>query len=134
MGSTKAIFHPLGCINTQAKGRIPPLPGTDGLEHPGPSNDLLQRLEDAIQSEMGLESLEDLQLIHISDLLMALEKDSSESPPVDGKSHKMVGWLAQPLDKWPDMAHIETMQGNSMVTARLLMGRSRYANDIRTDS
>ena len=125
---------PWAALILRPKGEYHPLPGTDGLEHPGPSNDLLQRLEDAIQSEMGLESLEDLQLIHISDLLMALEKDSSESPPVDGKSHKMVGWLAQPLDKWPDMAHIETMQGNSMVTARLLMGRSRYANDIRTDS
>ena len=125
---------PWAALILRPKGEYHPLPGTDGLEHPGPSNDLLQRLEDAIQSEMGLESLEDLQLIHISDLLMALEKDSSESPPVDGKSHKMVGWLAQPLDKWPDMAHIETMQGNSMVTARLLMGRSRYATDIRTDS
>jgi hypothetical protein len=45
----------------------------------------------------------------------------------------MVGWLAQPLDKWPDMAHIDTMQGNSMVTARLLMGRNRYGIDIRRD-
>lgn len=124
---------PWAALILRPKGEYHLLPGTDGLEHPGPSNDLLRRLEDAIQSEMGLESLEDLQLIHISDLLMALEKASSESPPVDGKSHKMVGWLAQPLDKWPDMAHIETMQGNSMVTARLLMGRSRYGIDIRPD-
>ena len=125
---------PWAALILRPKGEYHPLPGTDGLEHPGPSNDLLRRLEDAIQSEMDLESLENLQLIHISDLLMALEKASSESPPVDGKSHKMVGWLAQPFDKWPDMAHIETMQGNPVVTARLLMGRSRYAIDIRPDS
>ncbi len=124
---------PWAALILRPKGEYHFLPGTDGLEHPGPSNDLLRRLEDAIQSEMGLEHLEDLQLIHISDLLMALEKASSESPPVSGKSHKMVGWLAQPLDKWPDMAHIDTMQGNSMVTARLLMGRNRYGIDIRRD-
>ena len=57
---------------------------------------------------------------------MALEKASSESHPLAGKSHKMVGWLAQPVDKWPDMAHAEIMQGNPLITARLLMGRSKY--------
>ncbi|MAV95189.1 MAG: hypothetical protein CMA31_05835 [Euryarchaeota archaeon] len=125
---------PWAALILRPKGEYHSLPGTEGLEHPGQSNDLLRRLEDAIQSEMGLEALEDLQLIHISDLLMALEKASSGSPPVDGKSHKMVGWLAQPFDKWPDMAHIETMQGNSMVMARLLIGRSRYAIDTRPGS
>ena len=104
------------------------------MEHPGPSEDLLRRLEDAIQSELGIESLEELQLIHISDLLMALEKASSESLPSAGKSHKMVGWLAQPVEKWPDMAHTEITHGNPLVTARLLMGRSKYAANIRQDS
>ncbi len=125
---------PWAALILRPKGEYHPLPGTGGLEHPGPSNNLLRRLEDAIQSEMDLKSLNELQLIHISDLLMALEKASLESPPVDGKSHKMIGWLAQPFDKWPDMAHIEAMQGNPLVTARLLMGRSRYAIDLHPDS
>ena len=125
---------PWAALILRPKGEHHPLPGTDGLEHPGPSEDLLRRLEDAIQSELGIESLEELQLIHISDLLMALKKASSESLPSAGKSHKMVGWLAQPVEKWPDMAHTEIIHGNPLVTARLLMGRSKYAASIRQDS
>ena len=129
----KLASIPWAALILRPRGEYHPLPGTDGLEHPGPSNDLLRRLEDAIQSEMDLESLRNLRLIHISDLLMSLEKASLELPPTDGMSHKMVGWLAQPFDKWPDMAHIEIMQGNPMVTARLLMGRSIHATNMRPE-
>lgn len=130
---TKISSIPWAALILRPKGEYHTLPGTNGLEHPGPSKNLLRRLEDSLESELGLENLEHLKLIHISDLLMALEKASTESPPVDGKSHKMVGWLAQPLDKWPDMAHIETMQGDPMITARLIMGRSKYAVDTRPE-
>ena len=49
---------------------------------------------------------------HLWDLLSALESIREGSNPSVGLSHKLSGWLAQPLEKWPNFTLEMIMDGD----------------------
>ena len=109
------------------RGEVHYVPGCEALQHPGVEKDLLRRIEDSISSGPGLEILEEPSLAGIFDLVASLRSSMNNTPPSVGRSHPMIGWLAHPRENWPDMAHMDVHDGDPLITARLLMGRSGYS-------
>ena len=60
------------------------------------------------------------------DLLDALDAVNDDKSPSPGKTHPLSGWLAQPLEKWPDFSSAEIMDGDSHIAERLLLKSSGY--------
>ena len=63
---------------------------------------------------------------HLLDLLDSLDSVFEIRAPVSGRTHPLIGWLAQPLEKWPDLNTIECMSGDAHVAERLLLRESGF--------
>ena len=64
------------------------------------------------------------------DLLDALDAVNNSHPPPQGRTHPLSGWLAQPLEKWPDFSSAEAMDGDAHIAERLLLRSSGYHTGI----
>tara|TARA_B100000586_G_scaffold53610_1_gene36149 strand:- start:406 stop:678 length:273 start_codon:yes stop_codon:yes gene_type:complete len=60
------------------------------------------------------------------DLLDALDAVKEGRPPAPGRTHPLSGWLAQPLEKWPEFSTAEVMDGDAHIAQRLLLRSSGY--------
>ena len=63
---------------------------------------------------------------HLWDLLSALESIREGSNPPIGLSHKLSGWLAQPVEKWPNFTLETIMHGDISVSESLILRKSGF--------
>ena len=106
------------------------IPGLGERIHAGCSIRLMERLERLLnlvgtvadEGQIGYDSL--------MDLFEALSQASHEQLPLPGRSHPLVGWLAQPLENWPQFSVAEVMAGESHAAARIASRISGYHPNI----
>ena len=116
---------PWAALALRPSGEPHHFPGSGDLNHPGPSDGFLNALEESIRYRPGIEILDEASVANIHDLIMSLRNATMGLPPYIGRTHPLVGWLAQPLHKWPEIAHTDLTGGDPLITARLLITRSR---------
>lgn len=68
------------------------------------------------------------------DLLESLDAINENRPPKIGKTHPLVGWLGQPLEKWPNFVTSSIMQGDNNVAERLLLKSSGFHEELISNS
>ena len=88
---------------------------------------LLQNYLRSTSSEVGDAN----SMNHLWDLLSALESIREGSNPSAGRSHKLSGWLAQPLEKWPNFTLEMTMEGDKDVSESLILRKSGFHEGLR---
>ena len=100
-------------------------PGLRSYEHPGCDSELYSRLSRRLRGRRERQGMPDTAepLLDLLDALGAVNGGKSPSP---GKTHPLSGWLAQPLDKWPEFSSSEIMDGDVHIAERLLMRSSGY--------
>tara|TARA_B110000014_G_scaffold253607_1_gene233212 strand:+ start:47 stop:2227 length:2181 start_codon:yes stop_codon:yes gene_type:complete len=64
------------------------------------------------------------------DLLESLDALNENRPPGIGKTHPFVGWLVQPISKWPEFTIDSVMEGDQYVSERLLMKSSGFHDNL----
>jgi len=104
-------------------------PGLRSYEHPGCDSELRSRLLRRLRGRRERLGLPDSAepLLDLLDALDAVNDDRSPSP---GRTHPLSGWLAQPLEKWPEFSSAEAMDGDSNIAERLLLRSSGYHSEI----
>jgi len=105
------------------------IPGVGIVKHPGCSTELIVRLERILH---GIES--DSKLIGVGelfDLQNALFAVSKNQLPHTGNTHPLIGWLLQPLDKWPEFNASETTLGCPEVSIRVAARKSGFHSGLR---
>ena len=60
------------------------------------------------------------------DLLESLDAINENRPPRIGKTHPLVGWLGQPIYKWPNFTINSIIRGDKNVVERLLLKSSGF--------
>ncbi len=116
-----AIFRPPGEEHS--------IPGIGAIEHPGTPTELISRLERILH---GIES--DSNLIgvgELSDLQNALLAVSKDQSPHTGNTHPLIGWLLQPVDKWPEFNASEITMGAPEVSIRIAARKSGFHPGLR---
>ena len=88
---------------------------------------LLQNYLRSTSSEVGDAN----SMNHLWDLLSALESIREGSNPSAGRSHKLSGWLAQPLEKWPNFTLEMTIEGDICVSESLILRKSGFHEGLR---
>ncbi len=68
------------------------------------------------------------------DLLDSLNAVNKNMPPKIGKTHSLVGWLAQPSDKWPNFTSSSMLNGDNNVAGRLLRGISGFHEGLLSNA
>ena len=104
-------------------------PGLRSFKHPGCDSEIYSHLSRRLRGRReraGLPESADPLL----DLLDALDAVNNSHPPPQGRTHPLSGWLAQPLEKWPDFSSAEAMDGDAHITERLLLRSSGYHTGI----
>ncbi|MBS71493.1 MAG: hypothetical protein CMO20_00880 [Thermoplasmata archaeon] len=111
-----ALFRPLGEKHA--------IPGSKDIEHLGCPDDLLIRLDKLLQGiEIQSEYPGLSELIDMRDSIRAI---TSGALPTIGKTHPHVGWLLQPIEKWPDFSADEIFTGSVEVSVRLAAKKSAF--------
>lgn len=100
-------------------------PGLSSISHPGCDPELLQPLRSLMRG-ISSDDLHTGNLDSLMDLLEALESARDKTPPTSGRTHDLVGWLAQPAGKWPEFTTEMMMDGDHSVAERLILGLSGY--------
>jgi len=107
------------------KGELGTAPGLENFAHPGFNPDLypllIRRLRGRRERE-GLPQSAD----SLVDLLDAIESSIKEVPPIPGKTHLLSGWLAQPIEKWPDITPKVAFAGDPTIGERLLSRKTGF--------
>ncbi len=100
-------------------------PGLSSIAHPGCDPELIQSLQNRMRS-ISSDDISTGNLDPLSDLLNALESARDKTPPVSGRTHDLVGWLAQPAERWPKFTIEMMMNGDQSVAERLILGLSGF--------
>ena len=64
------------------------------------------------------------------DLKKSLDSIKHGKPPQSGITHRLVGWLAQPVDSWPEFTQSEIFDGDRFVAKRLILRESGYSESL----
>jgi len=100
-------------------------PGLSSISHPGCDPELLQPLQNLIRGIPSDDS-PPRNLDPLMDLLEALESARDKTPPTSGRTHGLIGWLAQPVERWPEFTTEMMMDGDHSAAERLILGLSGY--------
>ncbi len=100
-------------------------PGLRSYGHPGCDSELHSRLSRRLRGKRERQGLPD-SAEPLLDLLDALDAVNEGRPPAPGRTHPLSGWLAQPLEKWPEFSTAEVMDGDAHIAQRLLLRSSGY--------
>ena len=57
----------------------------------------------------------------------------NNNPPMPGRTHDLIGWLAQPIEKWPYFSISEMLNGDKEVGERIIKKLSGYNNESLLD-
>ena len=112
-----AILRPLGEISEA--------PGLHSSKHPGCDPGIVGPLQNFLRTFDGASERPDIldTLWDLSDALVSVKE--GQAPPA-GRSHKLSGWLAQPLDRWPMFTMGMVMDGDEFISERLILRTSGF--------
>lgn len=112
-----AILRPLGEISEA--------PGLHSSKHPGCDPGIVGPLQNFLRTFDGASERPDIldTLWDLSDALVSVKE--GQAPPA-GRSHKLSGWLAQPLDRWPMFTMGMVMDGDEFISERLILRKSGF--------
>ena len=107
------------------KGEPSSAPGLSDRYHPGCSPEIRNSLARRLRSRSERGTLPET-AAPLLDLLESLDTVLEGGSPSTGKTHPMVGWLAQPIEKWPPISNEVAMQGDSHISERIILRTSGY--------
>jgi hypothetical protein len=107
------------------KGEASCSPGLSSIINPGCDIEILPLLQNYLRS-VNSEAGDTNSMNHLWDLLSALESIREGSNPSIGLSHKLSGWLAQPVEKWPNFTLETIMHGDISVSESLILRKSGF--------
>ena len=98
------------------------------VRHGGCRRTLADRLQRLVgDAETGSEGRG---LEGLLDLLEALESARQGQVPRRGRTHRLIGWLAQPVDEWPEFSSEDALSGEATASVRLLSRLSGHHDDL----
>ena len=111
------------------QGEVSSAPGLRTARHPGCIPELRAALARRlrVRSERGTLPKGAEALL---DLLDALDSIHLGEAPSTGRTHPLIGWLAQPIERWPAMTNEMVMVGDPHVAERLIQRRSGYHEEL----
>jgi len=95
------------------------IPGLGERVHAGCNISLLERLERILHLSGGVPDDDQIGYDSLLDLFESLRQAAIGAPPVPGRTHPLVGWLAQPIENWPQFSVDEIATGDSHIGARI---------------
>ena len=107
------------------KGEPSTAPGLEDRYHPGCSPDIRNSLARRLRSRSERGTLPE-SAAPLLDLMESLDTVLEGDSPSTGRTHPMVGWLAQPIEKWPPISNEVAMQGDSQIAERIILRNSGY--------
>ena len=107
------------------KGEPSSAPGLSDRHHPGCSPEIRNSLARRLRSRSERGTLPE-SAAPLLDLLESLDTVLEGGSPSTGRTHPMVGWLAQPIEKWPPISNEVAMQGDSHISERIILRNSGY--------
>tara|TARA_Y100000994_G_scaffold17522_1_gene13045 strand:- start:130 stop:2226 length:2097 start_codon:yes stop_codon:yes gene_type:complete len=107
------------------KGEPSTAPGLEDKHHPGCSPEIRNSLARRLRSRSERGTLPE-SAAPLLDLMESLDTVLEGTSPSTGRTHPMVGWLAQPIEKWPPISNEVAMQGDSQIAERIILRTSGY--------
>jgi len=107
------------------KGEPSSAPGLSDRYHPGCSPEIRNSLARRLRSRSERGTLPET-ASPLLDLLESLDTVLEGGSPSTGRTHPMVGWLAQPIEKWPPISNEVAMQGDPHISERIILRTSGY--------
>ncbi|MEL0213226.1 MAG: hypothetical protein VXA41_02350, partial [Euryarchaeota archaeon] len=111
------------------KGEPSNAPGLEDKFHPGCSPEIRNSLARRLRSRSERGTLPE-SASPLLDLMESLDTVLEGGSPSTGRTHPMVGWLAQPIDKWPPISNELALQGDSHVAERIVLRTSGYSEGL----
>ena len=100
-------------------------PGLENLSHPGFNPEIYSLLVRRLRGRRGRDELPS-SADSLLDLLDAIESSIHSTPPLPGRTHSLSGWLAQPIEKWPDFSSQIIFDGDPIIGERLLSRKTGF--------
>lgn len=107
------------------KGEPSGAPGLGDRYHPGCSSEIRNSLARRLRSRSERGTLPE-SAAPLLDLMESLDTVLEGRSPTTGRTHPMVGWLAQPIEKWPPISNEVAMQGDTYISERIILRTSGY--------
>jgi len=107
------------------KGEPSGAPGLGDRYHPGCSSEIRNSLARRLRSRSERGTLPE-SAAPLLDLMESLDTVLEGRSPTTGRTHPMVGWLAQPIEKWPPISNEVAMQGDSHIYERIILRSSGF--------
>jgi len=104
-------------------------PGLENLSHPGFNLEIYSLLVRRLRGRRGRDELPN-SADSLLDLLDAIESSIDSTPPLTGRTHSLSGWLAQPIEKWPDFSSQIIFDGDPIIGERLLSRKTGFHENI----
>ena len=104
-------------------------PGLSSVQHPGCDPNVMPLLDVKLRRLEG-EVSENTRIHSLLDLFESYEALRMGSAPSSGRTHPLVGWLAQPIEKWPEFTIEMIMEGERSVSERLILRKSGFFEGI----
>ena len=108
---------PWSAVILRPEGERNNAPGVSAMLHPGCDYSIIK---DLTKEKNNFES------DSVIDLYEALNCSINNIIPKRGRSHELVGWLAQPIGRWPNFSKNEIANGNSEIMNRLIIRSSGF--------
>ena len=100
-------------------------PGLENLSHPGFNPEIYSLLVRRLRGRRVRDELPS-SADSLLDLLDAIESSIYSTPPLPGRTHSLSGWLAQPIEKWPDFSSQIIFDGDPIIGERLLSRKTGF--------
>ena len=114
------------------KGEGSSAPGLRDRVHPGCSPEIRNALARRLRARHERGTLPE-GAAPLLDLLDSLDRVIESGAPATGRTHPLVGWLAQPVEKWPTLSAEMAMSGDPHVSERLILRRSGWHEGLSRD-
>tara|TARA_Y100000739_G_scaffold70681_1_gene59470 strand:- start:42 stop:2483 length:2442 start_codon:yes stop_codon:yes gene_type:complete len=114
------------------KGEPSTAPGLEDKHHPGCSPEIRNSLARRLRSRSERGTLPE-SAAPLLDLMESLDTVLEGTSPSTGRTHPMVGWLAQPTEKWPPISNEVAMQGDSQIAERIILRTSGYHEGLSSE-
>ena len=114
------------------KGEASSAPGLRDRVHPGCSPEIRNALARRLRARHERGTLPE-GAAPLLDLLDSLDRVIESGAPATGRTHPLVGWLAQPVEKWPTLSAEMAMSGDPHVSERLILRRSGWHEGLSRD-
>ena len=121
--------YPWPALVLRPIGESSNIPGLENLSHPGFNPEIYPLLVRRLRGRRGRDILPN-SADSLLDLLDAIESTINSTPPLPGRTHSLSGWLAQPIEKWPNFSSQIIFEGDPVIGERLLSRKTGFHENI----